>query len=54
MNTENHDASPVLKVFYAWLMVGLSQMSPLQWVQFIAAIAATVYSVVQTYKAIKK
>lgn len=52
--TGQHDASPaLLKVLWAWLFVGLSQMSPLQWVQFVAAIAATVYSLVQTWLAIR-
>ncbi|MDI4633282.1 hypothetical protein J7U46_09510 [Pelomonas sp. V22] len=49
----NDDASPaLLKVLWAWLFVGLSQMSPLQWIQFVAAIAATIYSLVQTWLAI--
>lgn len=46
----NHDASPaLLKVLWAWLFVGLSQMSPLQWVQFVAAIVAIIYSLAQTW-----
>lgn len=46
----NHDDSPaLLKVLWAWLFVGLSQMSPLQWVQFVAAIVAIIYSLAQTW-----
>lgn len=53
--SEDHDTrTALLKVFWAWLFVGFSQMTPLQWVQFIAAIAATVYSIVQTYKLLRK
>lgn len=37
------------KMFFSWLLVGLSQMTPLQWVQMVAAVAATIYSIVQTY-----
>lgn len=52
--TGHHDASPaLLKVLWAWLFVGLSQMSPLQWIQFVAAIAATIYSLVQTWLLIR-
>lgn len=38
-----------LKMFWAWLFVGASQMTPLQAMQAIAAVVATVYSLVQTY-----
>lgn len=52
--TGHHDSSPaLLKVLWAWLFVGLSQMSPLQWVQFVAAIAATIYSLIQTWLLIR-
>lgn len=48
--SSHHDASPaLLKVLWAWFFVGVSQMTPLQWVQFIAAIVAIVYSAVQTW-----
>lgn len=44
-----HDAHAAIgRMFGAWLLVGLSQMTPLQWVQMIAAIAATIYSITQT------
>lgn len=53
----NHDHDNLFaawfKVFSVWLVYGVSQMSPLQWVQFIAGIAATVYSAVQTYLLIR-
>ena len=50
----NHDTSPaLLKVLWAWLFVGLSQMSPLQWAQFAAAIIAIVYSLIQTWLLIR-
>lgn len=50
MDSGQHDHIPaVVKVFWAWFFVGLSQMTPLQWVQFIAAIVAIVYSAVQTW-----
>jgi hypothetical protein len=52
MNIEVKAAS--LKVFYAWLMVGLSAMTPLQWVQLIAGVMATIYSGVQTWKLLRK
>lgn len=52
MNTEVKEG--LVRMFWVWLGVGLSQMSPLQWVQLAAAIAATVYSVVQTWKLLRK
>lgn len=52
MNTEVKAAS--VKMFWAWLMVGMSAMTPLQWVQFLAGIAATIYSLVQTWKLLRK
>lgn len=45
MENHNHWAG----VFTSWLLVGLSQMSPLQWVQFIAAIVASCYSLAMLY-----
>jgi hypothetical protein len=51
MNTDVKAAS--IKMFWAWLGVGLSAMTPLQWVQLIAGIAATVFSVVQTWKLLR-
>ena len=46
MEHDTHTA--LVKLFWAWLLVGVSQMTPLQAVQFIAAIAATIYTLVQT------
>jgi hypothetical protein len=51
----NHEAKAAsVKVFWAWLLLGLSTMTPLQWVQLIAGIAATIYSVIQTWKLLRK
>lgn len=48
--TEHADTHAAwIKLLWAWAFVGLSQMTPLQWVQFMAAIAATIYSAVQTF-----
>ncbi len=52
MNTEVKAAG--IKLFWVWLLTGLSAMSPLQWVQLVAGVAATVYSVIQTYRLLKK
>lgn len=41
------------KIFWVWLCVGVSQMTPLQAVQFIAAIGATIFSLVQTWVLIR-
>jgi hypothetical protein len=38
-----------LGLFISWLLVGLTQMSPLQWMQFIAAICATCYSLAMLF-----
>jgi hypothetical protein len=46
----NHDDTPFvafLKVVGIWLAVGVSHMSPLQFVQFLAAIAAFIYTTLQ-------
>jgi hypothetical protein len=52
--TEHHDTLTAwLKMLWTWAAVGVSVMTPLQAVQAIAAIAATVYSLVQTYLLIK-
>lgn len=49
-----HDTKIILvKLAGVWSAVGVSQMTPLQWVQLIAAAAAGVYSIVQTYYLIK-
>ena len=50
----DQDSPTMLKVFWVWLAVGISQMSPLQLVQFIAAIFAIVYSGLQSYKLVKE
>lgn len=34
----------VLKAVWLWLLVGMSQMTPLQAVQFVAAIGASIWS----------
>ncbi|HEX7639322.1 MAG TPA: hypothetical protein VF457_13075 [Burkholderiaceae bacterium] len=45
----NHDTNTALaRIFWSWLLVGISQMTPLQAVQFLAAAAATIYTVLQT------
>ncbi len=50
----NHDEKVhVFKIIAVWFTVGLSQMTPLQWVQFFAAIAATIYSLLQTFLIIR-
>ena len=49
---DSQDTSAVVKGVWIWLAVGISQMSPLQVVQFIAAIFAIVYSGLQIYKLI--
>lgn len=38
-----------IKLFWIWLSVGISQMTPLQFVQFAAALWAIVYTALQTY-----
>lgn len=45
----NHDTPFVatIKVIGTWLLVGVSHMSPLQFVQFIAAILAVIYTSAQ-------
>lgn len=50
MSTQNTTDAVVAKLGISWFLVGLSQMTPLQWAQFIAAIAATIYTLVQTWK----
>lgn len=46
MHPDTHSA--LVRLFWTWLLVGVSQMTPLQFVQFVAAITATVYTVLQT------
>lgn len=48
MSQPTHDTAWV-KMMLTWLAVGVSQMSPLQVVQALAALAALVYSAVQTW-----
>ncbi len=50
--SEHNNASATavwVKLLYVWVAVGFSQMTPLQWAQFIAAIFAIIYSFVQTW-----
>lgn len=48
------DEQPALiKILITWLAVGVSQMTPLQFVQFVAAIFAIVYSGIQIYKTLR-
>lgn len=45
-----HNDTPFMafiKVVGIWLAVGVSQMSPLQFVQFVAAILASIYTSMQ-------
>lgn len=55
MNSSDAPATAALsKIFISWLAVGVSQMSPLQFVQFVAAIFAIVYTGLQTYKLLRE
>jgi hypothetical protein len=45
----DHDHAPWLKLLYAWLLVGLSNLSVLEWAQLIAAILASAYSLRQLW-----
>lgn len=49
----NDTWTAIAKIFWAWLFVGVSQMTPLQAVQFLAAIGATIFSLVQTWVLIR-
>lgn len=51
----HHDtpAVAVLKIIATWFLVGVSQMSPLQVVQFIAAAMAAIYTFLQTISLIR-
>lgn len=50
----NHDTqTAVAKTGFAWFLWTLSKMSPLEWVQLIAAFAAFVYTVLQIYVLIR-
>jgi hypothetical protein len=49
MSSHHNDPTVWVKLTWTWLLVGLSQMSPLQVVQFVAAIVATVYTSVQLF-----
>jgi hypothetical protein len=44
----------LVRVLISWLAVGVSQMSPLQFVQFLAAIFAIVYTGIQIYKSVRE
>jgi hypothetical protein len=52
MTDQEH--TPWLKVLYVWVMVSASHMTLLEWFQLVAAGAATIYSLVQTYKLLRK
>ena len=54
MTNSNDTSTALYKIFISWLAVGVSQMSPLQVVQFIAAIFAIVYTALQTYKLVRE
>jgi hypothetical protein len=54
MTSTNDTSTALYRVFVSWLAVGISQMSPLQVVQFIAAIFAIVYTALQTYKLVRE
>ncbi len=51
----NHDTPFIatLKVLASWFLVGISQMSPLQFVQFIAAILAVIFTGMQIVNQIR-
>lgn len=52
--TQQDDTPAVIKIFVTWFAVGVSQMNPLQFVQFVAAIFAIVYTALQTYKLVRE
>jgi hypothetical protein len=43
----SNPGSAMIKIFWAWLLVGINQMSPLQAVQFAAGILAIIYTAAQ-------
>lgn len=49
--TAPHHQDPTVwvKLAWTWLLVGVSQMSPLQFVQFVAGIVAIVYTSAQLF-----
>lgn len=51
---QQDEAPALLKPLWVWLAVGVSQMSPLQFVQFLAAIFAIVYSAIHSYKTLRE
>lgn len=51
---QQEDSPALLKALWIWLAVGVSQMSPLQFVQFMAAIFAIVYSALQIWKTVRE
>lgn len=51
---QQEETPALLKALWIWLAVGVSQMSPLQFVQFMAAIFAIVYSVLQIWKTVRE
>lgn len=52
--TQNQDHPALLKIFWSWLAVGVSQMSPLQFLQFVAAAFAIVYTGLQIIKTVRE
>jgi hypothetical protein len=46
---DNDAHTALLRVFWTWFFVGLSQMSPLQWAQFLATLLAIVFTLAQFY-----
>lgn len=52
--TQQDDTPALMKIFVTWFAVGVSQMNPLQFVQFVAAIFAIVYTALQTYKLVRE
>lgn len=54
MSWANHNEHPVVGPLIAWVAVGVSHYGPLEWMQFVAAIAATVYSIVNIWRVLRK
>ena len=50
----DQDSTPLMKLVITWLAVGISQMGPLQIVQFIAGLFAIVYTALQIYKLLRE
>lgn len=50
----NTSAEGLARVFLTWIALGVSEMSPLEFVQFIAAIFACVYSGIHIFKLLRE